>query len=173
MSEESAYQRQFCEETEVAEELSAREEECTDRIEDLKERRRRIIKARQEIETTDRGDSDGDEVVTMRYREEFDTAVAPLAGPSYDTPVEKREFLVELMAVCGLSLPEAPGVLQTALARGFWVEYSGGSLHENSNVNPARREPPDLAIDGEDYAGRAAFFKHLKTEYPRREEVDQ
>jgi hypothetical protein len=173
MSEESAYQRQFCDETAVGEELSAREEDCTDRIEELKERRRRIIKARQEIETTDPGDSDGDEVVTMRFRKEFDTAVAPLAGSSYDKPVEKREFLAELMTVCGLSLPEARGVLQAALARGFWVEYSRGSLHENSSFNPARREPPEMAIDGEDYDCRGGFFDHLKTEYPRREEVDQ
>jgi hypothetical protein len=173
MSEESAYQRQFCEETEVGEELSAREEDCTDRIEDLKERRRGINKARQEIETTDPGGSDGGEVVTMRYRREFANAVTPLAGSSYDKPVEKREFLAELMTVCGLSLPEARGVLQAALARGFWVEYSGGSLHENSNVNPARPEPPELAIDGEDYGFRGDFFDHLKAEYPRREEVDQ
>jgi hypothetical protein len=173
MSEESAYQRQFCDETAVGEELSAREEDCTDRIEDLKERRRGINKARQEIETTDPGGSDGGEVVTMRYRREFANAVTPLAGSSYDKPVEKREFLAELMTVCGLSLPEARGVLQAALARGFWVEYSGGSLHENSNVNPARPEPPELAIDGEDYGFRGDFFDHLKAEYPRREEVDQ
>jgi len=172
MSEESAYHRQFCDETAVAEELSEREEECTDRIEELKERRRRVIKAREDIETTDPGDSDGDEVVTMRYREEFDNAVAPLAGPSYDIPVEKREFLVELMAVCGLSLPEARGVLQAALDRRFWFETTGGSLHENSHINPVSSERPELAIDGEDYDSRTAFFKHLKTEYPRRE-VDQ
>jgi hypothetical protein len=172
MSEESESQRQFCDETEVAEELEAREEGCTDRMEDLKERRRGINKAREDIGTTDPGGSDGDEVVTMRYREEFANAVTPLAGPSYDKPVEKREFLAELMTVCGLSLPEARGVLQAALARGFWVEYFGGSLHENSNVNPARSEPPELAIDGEDYDYRGRFFEHLRTEYPRREEVE-
>lgn len=173
MNDGSETKRLFCDETRVAEELSAREEDCTDRIEEQKDRRRRIIKAREEIVTTDRDDSDRDGVVTMRYRREFANAVVPLAGLSYDKPVEKREFLAELMTVCGLSLPEARGVLQAALARGFWVEYRGGSLHENSNVNPARPEPPELAIDGEDYGSRGNFFDHLKAEYPRREEGDQ
>jgi hypothetical protein len=171
MSEESAYQRQFCDETEVLGVLEAREEDCSDRIEELKERREGVVNALIRLDSID-GDG-SDEVVTMRYREEFANAVTPLAGPSYDEHVERREFLAELMAVCGLSLPEARGVLQTALARGFWVEYSRGALLENSNVNPARREPPDLAIDGEDYDSRAEFFGHLKAEYPRREEVDQ
>jgi len=173
MNDGSELKRQVCDETEVAEELSAREEDCTDRIEEQKDRRRRIIKAREEIVTTDRGGSDGDEVVTMRYREEFDTAVVPLAGLSYDKPVEKREFLAELMTVCGLSLPEARGVLQAALDRRFWVEFRGGRLHENSSYNAAIQERPDMEIDGEDYGVRAKFFEHLRTEYPRREEGDQ
>jgi len=171
MSEESAYQRQFCDETEVLGVLEAREGDCSDRIEELRERREGVVNALIRLDSID-GDG-SDEVVTMRYREEFANAVTPLAGPSYDKPVERREFLAELMTVCGLSLPEARGVLQAALARGFWVEYSGGSLHENSNVNPARPEPPELAIDGEDYGSRGNFFDHLKAEYPRRGEVDQ
>lgn len=171
MNEESAYQRQFCDEPEVLGVLEAREEDCSDRIEELRERRDGVVNALIRLDSID-GDG-GDEVVTMRYREEFANAVTPLAGPSYGEHVERREFLAELMAVCGLTLPEARGVLQTALARGFWVEYSGGSLHENSNVNPARPEPPELAIDGEDYGSRGNFFDHLKAEYPRREEGDQ
>ncbi len=64
---------------------------------------------------------------------------------------------------------EDPAAVTAPIA---WFETTGGSLHENSHINPVSSERPELAIDGEDYDSRTAFFKHLKTEYPRRE-VDQ
>ena len=150
----------------VLEEVFAQHADCSERIEELKERRERLINVRQRLESLD----DGGEVVEMRYRKEFDRAVTPLQGPSFKRSVGKKEFLAELMIECGLSLPEARGVLQTAVERDFWIEYESGKLAGNAgNFNPATGKPPDLTIDGESYDSTSEFFRHLETEYPRGE----